>query len=149
MPPRPRGSGGPGGGAGGTLAMRPQAGAVQPQPQEGSGPPPPAEEQKQEVLYNPTNWKNNFQVVYYLRIYATVVAGVVAGVLGVTGWQGFAVYLVSQLLVVPLIVAKAEGNTAKFFPSWDKVVLEHVFSSTALMSYVLCWMLAFNLGHVY
>jgi hypothetical protein len=31
----------------------------------------------------------------------------------------------------------------------DKVVLEHVFSSTAVLSYFLCWMLAYNLGHVF
>ena len=31
----------------------------------------------------------------------------------------------------------------------DKVVLEHVFSSTALLSYVLCWMIGYNLGYVF
>jgi len=48
----------------------------------------------------------------------TIVAGAVAGILGITGVVGFVVYLISQLLVVPLIVLKAAGDTQKYFPSW-------------------------------
>lgn len=33
------------------------------------------------------------------RIYMTIVAGSAVGILGVEGWAGFAVYLLSQLLV--------------------------------------------------
>jgi hypothetical protein len=31
----------------------------------------------------------------------------------------------------------------------DKVFLEHVFSSTAILSYILFWMIFYNLCHVF
>lgn len=33
------------------------------------------------------------------RIYMTIVAGAAVGILGIEGWGGFTVYLLSQLLV--------------------------------------------------
>ncbi|KAI8472621.1 MAG: Rab5-interacting protein-domain-containing protein [Monoraphidium minutum] len=103
----------------------------------------------QDILYNPTNWKNNVGVVYYLRTYMTVVAGMAAGILGVTNLAGFVVYFISQMLCVPLILAKCGGSIDKYFPSWNSVIIEHVFSSTALLSYVLCWMIGYNLCYVF
>lgn len=119
MPPRPRGSGG-GAVAGGTLAMRAQAGQQQQQQRKQQQQQPPAQQpqQQQDVLYNTNNYKNNLSVVYFLRIYMTVVAGAAAGALGVTGWRGFALYLLSQAAVAPLVVLKAGGRTAKYFPGW-------------------------------
>ena len=31
----------------------------------------------------------------------------------------------------------------------NNVVLEHALSSTAILSYILFWMVAYNLGHVF
>ncbi len=31
----------------------------------------------------------------------------------------------------------------------DKVLLDHVFSSTAILSYILSWMVFYNLAHVF
>jgi hypothetical protein len=68
MAPMPRGRG-----AGGTLAMRGQGSVAQQlaagRASGGSGAAAPAlaaPPPQPDVVYNATNWKNNFQVVYYL-----------------------------------------------------------------------------------
>eukprot|EP00878_Enallax_costatus_P002746 GHUV01002936.1.p1 GENE.GHUV01002936.1~~GHUV01002936.1.p1 ORF type:complete len:130 (+),score=26.87 GHUV01002936.1:622-1011(+) len=104
---------------------------------------------EQSIIQNPQHFKNNLGVVYFLRIYVTIVAGSAVGILGVEGWTGLAVYILSQLLCTVPILAKCGGNYKKFFPSWDKVALEHVFSSTAILSYILFWMIFYNICHVF
>ncbi|KAF8064484.1 Emc6 [Scenedesmus sp. PABB004] len=101
------------------------------------------------VVQVPAAFKNNLGVVYYLRIYVTIVAGAAAGIAGLEGWGGFLVYLASQLAATAPLLAKCGGDYRKYFTSWDKVALEHVFSSTAILSYILLWMLFFNVCHVF
>ncbi|WIA19146.1 hypothetical protein OEZ85_003794 [Tetradesmus obliquus] len=101
------------------------------------------------VILSPQHFKNNLGVAYFLRIYMTIVAGSAVGILGVEGWGGFAVYLISQLLCTVPILVKCGGNYKQFFPSWDKVYLEHIFSSTAILSYILFWMIFYNVCHVF
>ena len=46
------------------------------------------------------------------RVFASLLAGLVAGVWGITGWSGFAYYFVAHLLVSPVQPVEAE-----LFPS--------------------------------
>jgi hypothetical protein len=65
----------------------------------------------------------------------TVVAGAVAGILGITGWRGVALYPLSQALAVPLILAKSGGAVSGYFPSWcawrGRCLLFHGMCGTA------------------
>lgn len=108
----------------------------------------------------------------------TIVAGAVAGILGITGWSGFFVYLLSQALcTVPIVAlaAASEGEARarrrrarapgpgppplapgplafvvpRCFQAWSQVLTEHVFGQTAILSYILCWMVTYNLAHVF
>jgi hypothetical protein len=108
----------------------------------------------------------------------TIVAGAVVGILGITGWTGFLIYLVSQALCTAPIVALAAASEAeaqqrrrrrqgaatgppplsaaplafvvpRCFQTWSQVATEHVFGQTAVLSYLLCWMVFYNLAHVF
>jgi hypothetical protein len=35
------------------------------------------------------------------------------------------------------------------FHAWSQVLTEHVFGQTAVLSYLLCWMVFYNLAHVF
>jgi MFS family permease len=35
------------------------------------------------------------------------------------------------------------------FHAWSQVLTEHVFGQTAVLSYLLCWMVFYNLSHVF
>ena len=35
------------------------------------------------------------------------------------------------------------------FHAWPQVLTEHVFGQTAVLSYLLCWMIFYNLAHVF
>eukprot|EP00877_Chromochloris_zofingiensis_P002155 jgi/Chrzof1/11940/Cz06g15120.t1 len=100
-------------------------------------------------IYNPLHFKHNYGVVYFLRIYMTVVAGAAAGILGLTGIPGFVLYLISQAACTVPILLKSGANIKKYFTNWTQVLVEHVFSSTAILSYILCWMIFYNLCHVF
>lgn len=102
-----------------------------------------------QVIQNPHHFNQNVGVVYFLRIYMTIVAGAAVGILGIEGWGGFTVYLLSQLLCTLPILAKCGGNYEKYLGTWDKVFLEHIFSSTAILSYILFWMIFYNVCHVF
>jgi hypothetical protein len=129
----------------------------------------------------------------------TIVAGAVVGILGVTGWAGFAAYLLSQALCAAPIVALALASereerrrrrrrqqqrrpqapgaggagggagaqpppppgppplspaplacvVPRCFQAWPQVLTEHVFGQVALLSFLLCWMVWYNIAHVF
>lgn len=50
---------------------------------------------------------------------------------------------------LPAVSHRASHVTPAPQPCRNTVVIEHVFSSTAILSYILFWMIAYNLGHVF
>lgn len=79
----------------------------------------------------------------------TVVAGAVVGILGIEGIMGFVIYLISQLLCAVPVVLMAKGDIKKFFQGWSPVLTEHIFSQVTVLSYILFWMIFYNLCHVF
>ena len=64
----------------------------------------------------------------------------------------------SSLIIVPLFVAvqcavpvvlMAKGDIKKFFQGWSPVLTEHIFSQVTVLSYILFWMIFYNLCHVF
>ena len=41
------------------------------------------------------------------------------------------------------------GDVKRYFTAYSQLATEHVASSTAVMSYVLLWMIFYNLCHVF
>lgn len=51
------------------------------------------------------------------KIFASLLAGCFAGILGITGYKGFAVYLLAHALMAGLLYVKASFQPQHFFPS--------------------------------
>ncbi|KAL3144408.1 ER membrane complex subunit 6, variant 2 [Trebouxia sp. C0010 RCD-2024] len=83
------------------------------------------------------------------RVFASLITGLAAGVLGVTGWGGFAYYfLVHSLLGVPLYL-KAQGRPTEFLQSGRSIWVDEVFTSTSLLTFILFWTLTHNFVHLF
>lgn len=52
------------------------------------------------------------------RIFASVVAGCLTGIAGITGFKGFGIYLVFHALLAVALLAKTAFQPAKYFASW-------------------------------
>lgn len=98
--------------------------------------------------FSPLNYKNNMGALYFYRTLASVVVGSAVGILGVYGWFGFLYLLASQFLcIIPMWLQAQPAR--KYFRQTSTLLLENVFSSTTLLSYVFFWMLFYNLCHVF
>mmetsp|Transcript_30913 Transcript_30913/g.91969 ORF Transcript_30913/g.91969 Transcript_30913/m.91969 type:complete len:115 (-) Transcript_30913:49-393(-) len=97
---------------------------------------------------NPLNLQHNLEVLSYFRTFVAVIAGTVIGILGVEGWSGFLPHVATQLLCVFAMYAKG-ASVKEHFHSWSKLWLHNVFSSITLLSYMLFWMIFYNIAHVF
>lgn len=60
------------------------------------------------------------------RTFLSIVGGMVAGVLGLTGVTGFLCYFVIMLLASAGIAAKAKFDISSYFDSWNRVTLDGI-----------------------
>lgn len=51
------------------------------------------------------------------KIFASLLAGVFAGISGITGYKGFIVYLLAHAIMAGLLLLKASPHPRRFFPS--------------------------------
>ncbi len=83
------------------------------------------------------------------RIFAALVAGVAAGVAGVTGARGFLLFAASQLAVAAGVAARAGFAPRRFFPGGVSGLFSGLASQVELLTFVLFWTLAQNAVYLY
>lgn len=88
----------------------------------------------------------NGKALHFVRVYLSVVGGVVAGILGATNFAGFFGYAVTQALVMLVALAKMGFKVTEYFPSWS-VAMNGV--GAGMMTYILFWTLSYNIVHLY
>ncbi|GMH41887.1 hypothetical protein BSKO_09797 [Bryopsis sp. KO-2023] len=103
---------------------------------------------KKEVLSLPS-YKHNLGVLSFCRILTSVIGGAASGVLGVTGWRGFLVYLVIHVLLAFPLLLKAGFDGKKYFNNWSTLLVSMVFTSQGILSFFLFWMIFYNVAHVF
>ncbi|KAG2447643.1 hypothetical protein HYH02_007561 [Chlamydomonas schloesseri] len=100
-------------------------------------------------LVNPSAYKSNLQALDFLRNFTAVIAGIVVGICGVVGWHGFIYHFLSQLACAGAMILKGCTKPAQYFVSWNTLLFHSALSSTTLLSYILFWMIFYNLCHVF
>ena len=97
--------------------------------------------------YNPAAIRNNINVVDYSRAFLAVISGSSAGILGLTGLQGFIFYFALSILMSILLVYKTGQNWDRYFLSrwtiWSSGILGELFT------YVLVWTFMYGMIHVF
>ena len=91
--------------------------------------------------------RHNASLIEYGRTSISVIAGVTAGILGLTGIYGFGFYLIYSFVMSGLIVIKVGSKWNKYFQSRYAMLTDGVFGG--LFTYVLLWTFVYGLVHVF
>ncbi|MCO5549501.1 hypothetical protein L7F22_002973 [Adiantum nelumboides] len=75
-------------------------------------------------LYSAENIQHNMRSIYYSRTFLSIIGGVVAGILGLTGIAGFLFYFGIMMATSAAVVVKAGFDIGRFFDSWNRVTLD-------------------------
>eukprot|EP00794_Sanderia_malayensis_P010850 gene10850-12003_t len=97
--------------------------------------------------YNPLAIRSNINVVDYSRAFLAVISGSSAGILGLTGLQGFVFYLALSLLMSVLLVFKTGKHWDRFFLSRWSMWGAGIFGE--LFTYLLVWTFMYGMIHVF
>ncbi|KXS12720.1 transmembrane protein 93-like protein [Gonapodya prolifera JEL478] len=113
-----------------------------------NAPPSPTYVALSTPAYHEPAVRHNAQVISQLRSSVAAVLGIAAGILNLTGFAGFAFYLVASVLVGGLILALMAGGKADvYFTDWSGPWIGDVGGNA--LSFVLFWTLAYSVVHIY
>lgn len=98
-------------------------------------------------VYNELAIRNNCDIVEYCRTALSIVAGCTAGILGLTGFNGFGFYILASLLMTGMLLVKAGSQWRRYFLSrrslwWDGLL-------GGIFTYILFWTFLYGMVHVY
>lgn len=91
----------------------------------------------------------NAQTLGFIRNWMTIFMGSIAGILGLTGFNGFILYIALYLVCSISILAKLNFNPERCFPKQTSV--NFVFSGITgqMVPFVMYWTLFYALVHLY
>ncbi|VUZ46190.1 unnamed protein product [Hymenolepis diminuta] len=91
--------------------------------------------------------QNNHRIVSYCRTSLAALAGVTAGILGLTGIIGFIFYFACSMFLSLLFFQKTGREWKRYFLSKYTVFTSLIFGET--LTYILCWTFIYGMVHVY
>ena len=90
--------------------------------------------------------KNNEKVMA-LRFFSTIFAGMVAGILGFTGFSGLGLYLINFFVVTILLFLHIKKQKGSFCTSLLNLLFQGLFNHG--MTYTIFWVMFYNLVYIY
>ena len=89
----------------------------------------------------------NIEKVMSLRFFSTIFAGMVAGILGFTGFLGLGFYLINFFVVTILLFLHIKKQKGNFSTSLVSLLFEGLFNHG--MTYTIFWVMFYNLVYIY
>jgi hypothetical protein len=74
--------------------------------------------------FSAENLQNNLKVIQNSRTFLSIIAGVLAGIIGFNGLIGFVFYFVVMLITSVGLMAKAGFSADLYFDSWNRVLFD-------------------------
>ncbi|GAQ83187.1 hypothetical protein KFL_001390050 [Klebsormidium nitens] len=105
------------------------------------------EEEDRKLLFNGEAMQANIRSVNFSRTFLSLVAGAVAGILGLRGIPGFLFYFVIMAAQSGTLLLKAKLNAAVYFLSLQAVVFDGILPNVLL--FVLFWTLIYDYVHIF
>ncbi len=100
-------------------------------------------------LSNTSNVSANLATAGASRVFAALVAGLVAGAGDVTGVKGFAVFAGFQLANALIMCGVCSGSPRRFYKSPLPTFLAGLTSQTELLTFVLLWTFTHNIVYLF
>mmetsp|Transcript_15970 Transcript_15970/g.40115 ORF Transcript_15970/g.40115 Transcript_15970/m.40115 type:complete len:116 (+) Transcript_15970:477-824(+) len=108
----------------------------------------PVEEEKGAEHFAPEKIQQNARTISTCRIASAIVAGCVAGIMGMEGLSGFLLFFVSCLVTSCMLCVRTGSVTmVDFFAKPNQVWTQGL--TEGLMSYILFWTMLFDLVHIF
>lgn len=104
---------------------------------------------KVEEMINPIALRHNVTNLNFLQNFVAIVLGIVVGIMGITGWHGFIFHYAGQFACAAAMFTKGCTNPSSYFHTWYNLLFSGTLSSTTLLSYILFWMIFYNISHVF
>ncbi|XP_014663245.1 PREDICTED: ER membrane protein complex subunit 6-like [Priapulus caudatus] len=99
------------------------------------------------VVYNSVAIRNNAAVIDYCRTSLSALSGCTAGILGLTGLNGFIFYFVTALCLSVVLLMKGGNDWSRYFMSRTSLASNGLLGG--LFTYVLFWTFLYGMVHVY
>ncbi|XP_032220756.1 ER membrane protein complex subunit 6 [Nematostella vectensis] len=97
--------------------------------------------------YSPFAIMTNNSIIEFCRTSLAAMAGISAGILGLTGLKGFIFYFAASILMSIFICWKAGSSWPKYFISWWDLSTSGIFGG--VFTYLLFWTFLYGMVHVY
>ena len=98
-------------------------------------------------VFNERAVRLNSSIIDYCRTSAAAISGAAAGILGLTGLNGFAFFLVFSLALSLMLAMKAGQNWNNYFTTRRQIWFDGMIGG--LFTYVLLWTFLYGMVHVY
>eukprot|EP01111_Echinosteliopsis_oligospora_P017237 TRINITY_DN73_c1_g1_i1.p1 TRINITY_DN73_c1_g1~~TRINITY_DN73_c1_g1_i1.p1 ORF type:complete len:120 (-),score=8.14 TRINITY_DN73_c1_g1_i1:32-355(-) len=98
-------------------------------------------------FYSNDNIAHNNRIATYSQTLISLIVGVATGILSITGFAGFACYLVGYMLTSGLIVLKMGNKTENYFKSVYSFFMDGL--SEGFLTFILFWTLAYDMVHLF
>ena len=105
---------------------------------------------EEEKLLNPEALQSNMMGINYVRSLMALVSGIVAGIAGLTGSKGFALYLVIHVITSLCLLIKMKFQVNEYLTpamTWYWFVLDGITGQG--LSFVMFWTLSFAMVHIF
>ena len=89
----------------------------------------------------------NIEKIMSLRFFSTIFAGMVAGILGFTGFSGLGFYLLNFFIVTILLFLHIQKQKGNFSTSVLYLLFQGLFNHG--MTYTIFWVMFYNLVYIY
>ncbi|ORX42149.1 hypothetical protein BCR36DRAFT_587449 [Piromyces finnis] len=89
----------------------------------------------------------NNQKAQTIRIVMSIFGGLAAGVLGITGFNGFYFYIGLNVIILIALLMKSKFQITKYFNGKMDILCGDLFSN--LLCYIMFWCLGYALINVY
>ena len=104
---------------------------------------------KGQMLWNLGNIQQNTMTIKWVRSAMAITCGIMTGILGVTGLQGFVGFLFFHVIVSLGLVIKSNFKLGDYVPGvkLHQFLVDGIMGE--LMSFLLFWTMFYGLTHVY
>ncbi|KNE59219.1 hypothetical protein AMAG_03537 [Allomyces macrogynus ATCC 38327] len=101
-------------------------------------------------LFSDAALMHNTQVLTFCRSAFAIVAGITAGILGLTGWAGFGFFVVATLVLSALLtVVKVGTRSARYFKAPMQEIWVSGVTSGGVFTYILFWTMVNGMIRIY
>jgi ER membrane protein complex subunit 6 len=103
-----------------------------------------------QTVFLPDKVQQNGETVYRVRTLTSLLAGVAAGVLGITGVYGLLFFIAHAVLTAfALQRFSCNGNADVYFPAGQKQLYSFSELTTGALTYILVWTLVYDSIYIF